>query len=337
MAFTNGQNVQANDLNNFSVATVTTSGNATVGGDLAVGDDATVAGDLAVTGTLTVAGVAISLARNTCNGRLTLTAATPVTTADVTAATTIRWALYEGNQIALYSGTEWVARTTAELSIAVPATTDTGYDVFIYDNAGVPTLELTSWTNLTTRATALTLQDGVLVKTGATTRRYVGSFRTTGVSGQTEDSEANRYVWNYYHRMRRPIKRVEGTDSWTYTTATYRQANNSTSNQVNVFIGVAEVPVDIALNAYASNAGTINLWSAIGYDSVTVPILPIYGSVDIAGVPSQMYGRIVHYPAVGYHYYSWLERSQASATTTWYGDNADATLLQAGLFGSIEG
>jgi hypothetical protein len=336
MAFTNGQNVQANDLNNFSVATVTTSGNVTVGGDLSVGDDVAVTGDLAVTGSLTVAGVAISLARNICNGRLTLTTAVPVTTADVTAATTLRWALYGGNQIALYTGTEWVARATAELSIAVPATTDTGYDVFIYDNAGTATLELTSWTSLTTRATALTTQDGVLVKTGATTRRYVGSFRTTGVSGQTEDSEANRYVWNYYNRVPRSLKRIEATDSWTYTTATYRQANNAAANQVGVFIGVVEAPVDLALNAYASNAGTISLWSAIGYDSVTVPLLPIYGSTDVAGVPSQTFGRIVHYPAVGYHYYAWLERSQASGTTTWYGDNADATLLQSGLFGSVE-
>lgn len=337
MAFSNGQIVQANDLNNFSVTSVTTSGDVTVGDDLSVADDATIGGDLAVTGSLTVAGVTISLARNTCNGRLTLTTATPVTTSDVTAATTLRWALYGGNQIALYTGTEWVARTTTELSIAVPATTDTGYDVFIYDNAGTPTMELTAWTSLTARATALTTQDGVLVKTGATTRRYVGSFRTTSVSGQTEDSAEKRYVWNYYHRIPRVLKRVESTNSWTYTTATYRQANNSTSNQVGVFIGVAEVPVDISGEHFVSNGQTVVEWAAVGYDSVTVPIAVAQGTIPGAGIPIKLQARIAHYPAIGYHYYALLERSQATDTSTWYGDNSDATLMQAGLFGVVEG
>src|SRR5688572_15972641 len=52
MAFSNGQLVNAADLNNFSVTTVTTSGSVTVGNDLAVTDDVTIGGDLQVTGTL---------------------------------------------------------------------------------------------------------------------------------------------------------------------------------------------------------------------------------------------------------------------------------------------
>lgn len=60
MAFSNGQLVQASDLNNFSVNTVTTSGDVTVGDDVIVTDDVSVGGDLAVTGTTTLAGTSIA-------------------------------------------------------------------------------------------------------------------------------------------------------------------------------------------------------------------------------------------------------------------------------------
>jgi len=111
-----------------------------------------------------------------------------VTTSDVTAATTVYWALHNGEQIALFDGTDtWVVSEVAELSIAVPATTSTMYDLFVDYNAGTPQLQATAWSNDTTRATALTTQDGILVQTGNTDWRYVGCFRTTGSSGQTED------------------------------------------------------------------------------------------------------------------------------------------------------
>jgi hypothetical protein len=91
-------------------------------------------------------------------GRLTLTTGLPVTTADVTgaSATTLYYAPYGGcNQIDLFDGTTWARNAFAQISIAVPATTSQMYDVFAYDNAGVVALELTAWTNDTTRATAL--------------------------------------------------------------------------------------------------------------------------------------------------------------------------------------
>src|SRR3954467_15935764 len=44
-------------------------------------------------------------------GRLTLTSATPVTTTDVTGATTIYYALHKGNHIPLYDGTNWSPKT----------------------------------------------------------------------------------------------------------------------------------------------------------------------------------------------------------------------------------
>jgi hypothetical protein len=273
-----------------------------------------------------------------CQGRLTLTTAVPVTTADVTAATTLYWTPYCGDQVALYDGTRWATYTLTELSIAIPATTSQMYDVWVYNNAGTLTLELLAWTNDTTRATALTTQNGVIVKTGALTRRYVGSFRTTGVSGQTEDSAAKRYVWNYYHRALRPIRVLDATDSWTYSTATYQQARNSTANQLDVIVGVAEAALTATVIGYASNsAGGVVARVSIGQDGLTptTGVMGMFGRWSGTGeICPPLLATVQIIPAVGRHYFPWLELDSTGAgTTTWYGDQGAPTITQSGISG----
>jgi hypothetical protein len=282
---------------------------------------------------------------STVQGRLTLTTAVPVTTADVTAATTIFFTPYGGNYISLYDGTNWNLVSFTEISIAVPATTVTTYDVFCFSNAGVATLELLAWTNDTTRATALVLQNGVLSKTGALTRRYLGTCRTTSVSGQTEDSFVKRFVWNYYNRVPRTLKRFEATDSWTYSTAAYRQANASASNQVECVVGVAEVEAHLTLVSMTSNsAADDNTFISISDQATTVSTTPdasVIGQPLRSGtsasvlIPGQAVLR--KYPVVGHHVFGWLEQGSGTNTTTWYGDNGAATKYQSGLLGSIAG
>ncbi len=276
---------------------------------------------------------------NICEGRLTLTTAVPVTTSDVTAATTLYFALYTGNRIALYDGAAtWNIRTFAQLSIAVPATTSTMYDVWVYDNAGAPTLEVLAWTNDTTRATALTTQDGVLVKTGATTRRYVGSFRTTGVSGQTEDSLVKRYVWNYYHRQARPMRRVESATNWTYTLAAFQQANANAANQLDFVIGVDERLVEAVVigNGENSTAG-VSFMVGIGLDAVTVTtnVLIALTTESVATYPMSTTATWRGFSGVGRHTLTWLESSEAVGATTWYGQIAFAE--RSGIHGTVWG
>jgi hypothetical protein len=337
--FTNGQNVQANDLNNFSVATVTTSGDVTVGDDLAVAGDATVGGALAVTGTLTVGGQPVAINRASCQGRLTLTSNVPVTTSDVTAATTIYFTPFLGNELGLHTGTTWVAYEFSQVSIAVPATTATMYDLFYDYNDGTPILAALAWTNDTTRAVSLTTEDGIYVKTGDTQQRYLGSFRTTGVSGQTEDSVAKRYLWNYYHRTPRPLRVTDATNSWTYDSTTYQQANASAANQIDVVVGVAEVLLDVEVIGFSThNVANLNTSVSIGEDAIT-PATGVVGmrqALLSSSAIAEAIAVLRKYPAVGRHYYTWLE-SGGGATTTWYGDNNVPTLAQAGISGVIHG
>jgi hypothetical protein len=202
--------------------------------------------------------------------RLTLTTSVPVTTSDVVGASTIYCTPYKGNQITLYDGTNWNLVTSSQFSLALSGlTSGKPYDVFCYDNAGTATLEFLVWTNDTTRATALAYQDGVLIKSGDATRRYLGTFYTTGTT-TTEDSAAKRYLWNYYNRVRRTMSRLETTASWTYTTAAFRQANGSALNQLNYVCGLAEDEVEATVQASAtSSAGSAYMQVGIGVDSTT--------------------------------------------------------------------
>jgi len=255
----------------------------------------------------------------TINGRLTLTTATPVTTTDVLAATTVYFTPYNGNQIATYSGSAWSINTFTEKSVAVPATTSTPFDVFIVD--ATLALETVNWTNDTTRATALVLQDGIHVKSGATTRRYLGTGRTTTASGQCEDSLKKRYLWNVSNRLIRNMLVNDLTGAWTYTTNTMRQANGSTANQLDFVIGVSEVPVLADLQCAVRNTGGVADFAvAIGLDvtnSTSSNITSIlYGSGTGISYLKAVY---TGFPSAGRHFLAWLEVSEASATTTWYG------------------
>ncbi|HXG71335.1 MAG TPA: hypothetical protein VNJ04_12085 [Gemmatimonadaceae bacterium] len=284
-----------------------------------------------------------STVNNICDGRLTLTSVTPVTTADVTAATTVYWSPFRGNRVALYDGSAWAVYSFSELSLPLGSdAANTNYDVFAYNNGGTVAIERLAWSAVTVRATGLVLQDGVLVKSGTTTRRYLGTYRTTGTVGQTEDSAAKRFVWNYYNRLPRALRVLEVTNSWTYTTSIWRQANASAANQVAVVIGWAEVEVSTEVRGFSSNSSAtpINTSVAIAQDATNAPTTDCVGrlghTIASGAAAVNLTATLRTYPSVGYHFFAWIEYSEAAGTTSWLGDNG-GVLIQAGLSGVIEG
>ena len=269
--------------------------------------------------------------------RLSLTTGTAITTADVSAAATIYMTPYIGNRISVYTGSAWVTVTSAELSIAVSSTGNKVFDVFFDYNAGTPALKITDWTNDTTRATALTTQDGVLVQTGNTDWRYLGTARTKTAS-EVDDSLAFRHVWNYYNRVQRPMLVEEATNSWTYTTATLRQANGAATNQLDFVIGVNESMVDADVMVFAGNSTAgVDRSVGIGLDSTSVLATGCLNGSGSAGTTSFITSTasLKTYPGIGRHILVWLEYSAASGVTTWYGDNGNAAVFQSGIHGDL--
>jgi hypothetical protein len=275
---------------------------------------------------------------STVNARCTLTSGTPVTTSDVTAATSVYIEPYQGNRIALYDGANWNLRTVTATSFAVPATTSTMYDVFAYDASSTPTYETLAWTNDTTRATALTTQDGVLAKSGATTRRYLCSFRTTTVSGQTEDSKVKRYLWNYYNRVDRALVRKESTNSWTTTSLTFEQVNASAANQVDLVVGWPEDTLTLTAVLVGAATSDLSFDTSIGEDSTTVAMtdaLQGTGNATSGTNTGAAVASIAKVPAVGRHFYAWLQAT-AGGTLTMRSNNSSAR-AQSGISGRYQG
>lgn len=272
--------------------------------------------------------------------RLTLTTGTPVTAADVSAVGTIYMTPYKGKSIGCYDGTNWQLVQTTELSVAASTGTNQVFDIFLDYNAGTPQLVTTDWTNDTTRATALVYQDGVLVQTGNTDWRYLGTARTKTAS-QVDDAEAFRHLWNYSNRVDKNMRAaLETTDSWTYTTATIRQSNANTANQLDFVIGVSEDMVEATAVQSAQNTNVgVNPTTGIGLDSTTTFISGYINSYSNANVASRRVTNVAYYKSIiaeGRHFLSWNEHSEATGTTTWRGDSGVPTLSQAGIQGGIK-
>ncbi len=276
------------------------------------------------------------------SGRITLTASTPITTSDVTAATTIRYTPHLGNQVPLKSGSVWSAYTFSELTLSLGSdAANTPYDLYVFLNAGVPALERLAWTNDTTRATGIARDStsGFYTKSGDATRLYVGTYRTTGSAGQTEDSLLKRFVWNYYNRVPRLLVVTDTTDSWSGSGNVLRQARGQAANQVDLVIGAAEVRVQLTATLMGANSvATTSQLTAIGEDSTSAKDANCLNGLNqpAANAIVTNVARLEKYPVIGRHFYAWLEMSAAGATATFYGDNG-LTSVQSGLIGTIDG
>ena len=165
----------------------------------------------------------------TACGRLVLGGNT-VEDQDAGTASYIEYLPYKGDTITLYDGAEWIEVVFANPSVSVVGeAAGQNYDVFCYLSGGAPALEILQWTNDTTRATALTRQDGVLVKSGDATRLFLGTIRTSD-SSEVADQTYQRLIWNMYNRL---VRTLYSSSNWavthSYTTSAWRSWNNDTT------------------------------------------------------------------------------------------------------------
>lgn len=272
--------------------------------------------------------------------RLSPSSTLAVPTSDSSSVTTLYLHPYKGNRVALYDtgNSRWyLAHMSAAVSKALSGlTASRPYDVFLYSSAGTLTLEFVAWTSGTARATALTTQDGVLVKSGDASRRYVGTFYATGatttawVTDGSTTTSAKLFIWNYYNRVNVTGRSREGTASWTYGTSTWRSMNNDTANRVEVVIGVQEDHVDVQAVLCTHQSNTTGA-GAIGEDSTSaVATGCLYqGGYSASNTSQPFVSHLRTMTAIGYHYYQAIEIS-TFGTGTFYGANTSPN-TQSGI------
>lgn len=290
-------------------------------------------------------------------GRLTLATGVAETSADVTGASaaTLYYTQSKGDLLAVYntSTAQWVLRKFTEPSLSLSgATADKVFDVFGYDTGSTVGLETLVWTDDVTRATAITKQDGIDVKSGDPSRRLLGTFRTTGTTGQSEDSIAKRYLSNRYNDVPRPMKVTDPAATGTQAVGTsWRQANSNAANQLDFVCCVPRPVQAVAVGemVYVPGGGATALQGAssvgIGIDSVPAASqatlqFPANVAVMNNGFPTEaIYNGI---PGVGRHKILWIEYVQAvnvtgggTGTATWIYTNSP--VYASGITGTVNG
>lgn len=237
--------------------------------------------------------------------RLTLTSGTPVTTSDVTGATTVYLTPCNGDRIAVYNGRGWDVLTSAEVSLALGTLTNgANYDVFAYNSSGTLTLEFSAaWASDTARTDAITQQNGVWVKTSDKTRRLVGTIRTTSTT-QTEDSAAKRFVGNVSNREPRTLHYETGSSDHNYTTIAWRAWNNDSANRVQFVLPLAGLVSVVVRGNIVPNANGVVANITAGLDTTTADSFATTAvGADRNGTTTSGGGGTI-FAAVGYHYVS---------------------------------
>jgi hypothetical protein len=212
------------------------------GSTLTITNPAGVAGDINID--------AAFLQALTPGGRITYSSSDPL--AYGSSNTSIYYLPYTSNAVAVYNGSKWVLRTFSSINIS-SYIINTVYDIFLYDNAGTLAGEQLAWTNTTTRATALAYQDGVLVKSGDATRRYVG----TVYSNYLGVGPSSSGIWNLYNQVDITLEK-NNTNSHTYNTSTVREWNNNAGSRIEIIIGLSNQGIiGLAASSITNSANSV--------------------------------------------------------------------------------
>jgi hypothetical protein len=288
-------------------------------------------------GKVPVAQLPLSIVNSLCQARISVNVE-PIPSAGGTSGSLFLHP-FKGNSIALWDGSAWTPRAFASQSLSLSTPSGNCYDVFAAWNGSAVVMEILAWANVAARATALELFQGVYVKLGDGTRRYLGTIYCRNAN-TCEDSEQGRHVWNYYNRAPRSMKYLPTEDSHVWNGGTWRQWGALTPALLDFTIGIVEDELTAqAILVVNSNqaGGTITAGCAIGMDGI-VPV-SAHGTANLSTLGSSE-ARVAFfqgYTPIGRHSLIWLEYSAVTGVTTFFGDANNPAVFQCGIVGSLMG
>lgn len=314
------------------------------------GGDLLAANNLSDLSNVVTARTNLGLMPSSPGGRLTFASVTPVMTSSVTGAASTYYAPHEHQYCPIYDGTNFVmSNLGGELSQTATDTTkspaavaaDANYDLFVWNDGG--TFRCTrgpAWSSGTSRGTGagtteLTRVQGIPVNANAITNgpaanrgTYVGTVRSNAASTFTYvpagsgagGSAAHITVWNMYNRVAVFANVTDATAGYTYTTSTWRSANNSSANRINFVCGLVQDVLHVSYTFRIDTVATAGSYGAfgVGYDSTTgsttqymVIAAPSASAFQIA-IP--IVANVV--PTLGFHFLQGVEVGDGSHANT---------------------
>jgi hypothetical protein len=228
----------------------------------------------------------------------------------VTAATSVYYTPHVGNRVPIYDGSAFSNSQFAELTLSLVAShvANSIYDVYVFLNGSTVTVGTgPAWTTATfgsgargtgAGTTELTRVQGVLVNNVAITARngsntysvaankatYVGTILIDGTNGQIScllaTGTSRRWgVFNAYSRHRQVMRCVNPAEL-DNTTASWRAANNDTTNSITIIQGLVEDSSRAQYSVNALPAASGILYIGIGLNVSTSPSAPRASTVD---------------------------------------------------------
>lgn len=276
-----------------------------------------------------------------CNGgRICLASNDPRNT-DTASASTLYWSPDKHGVISLWDGSQYVNVLPGEISLSLSGSS--GEYKSIYGTLSGGTLALSAsaaWTNATTRGFTINRDSsGVLSLSTDRTKRWLADVFFSGTNQVTFNSSLAG-MFNADNRIPVVLSARDATNSWTYTTNTFRPFNNSTTNgtgRVTFLVGdTTAVRATVVGNAAPNTGAAAPVCNvAIGLDSTSAKatdvvngrLVGLGGGNSPPGSITASFGGMV---TLGGHYLTPLESSNSTGTTTWYGDNG-GTDIQSGM------
>ena len=302
-------------------------------------------------------------------GRLTITSGAPIlTAASTTGQSTIIYAPNDHGRVPYREGDRWlyedledeISQALADTEFSPAAGGNSSlYDMWLWRHPRIMHNHRRHkwlctrgpvWTDATNRSagTALARFRGARVNSvdivngpKAGHGLYVGTIATDGSGtlnmmlrpNAAAGGSANRLdVWNMFNRVEFAAVSRDSTDSLSYVTNTIRAALNSNSNRITLVKGLNEDVCNVSYSAMAiSNSGAAQVVNGVGLDSTSaIADGSASGAADLTTSARQgLLATFSGLAGLGQHFFQALECSVNSST--WYGDNGDATRFQMAL------
>jgi hypothetical protein len=233
-------------------------------------------------------------------GRLTLTSGVPLLAVSVTAGTTVYYSPYKGNQIPIPDGsgvgmvnavfTELSQLTTDATKSPAAVTANSCYDVYVWNDAGtVRATRGAKWTSCLTRGASAAISrnssgflvNSVTVTNGPAASQGIKVGSISSNAGSTIDYifggpasggvAARMEVCNDFNREPIVTQVVDSGASYTYSSATVRQARGSANMQASVMFCTATDSANVAYQTECATVATANdgCDTGLGFDSLT--------------------------------------------------------------------
>lgn len=252
---------------------------------------------------------------------------------------------WNGYAIGLWNGSTWAEVIPSSVPTLPNTATDldgnaltygANYDIYAqYSDATAFSLVAKKWSTDSTRAVVPILWHARYVyDLNNRGRLWLGTIRLRNDSevAKFTDSVTQGFISNFYNLCPRSLLQVMSGNGWSYTSVTWRAANNDSANKIEVVLCQSQlISARARHNTFASSGYNTNAETGIGVDSTSMnsaspwassgwnsPTLPAVEAVYIATL------------SPGYHYLCPLERSDMSLAAAFssYGKGAIVVTYQ---------